>query len=67
MHPCRSPRHKPIPTKHLTPYQRGQVIGQQESGVPLSKISDNLKIPLLTVFDTVHKSQPDGQEEKAFR
>jgi transposase len=64
MPPRRSHRHKPIPSKHLTPYQRGQIIGQQESGVPFRKISNNLKIPLSTIFDTVHKSQPDGEEKK---
>jgi transposase len=60
----RSHRLKPISRKDLTPFQRGQVIGLRARGAPLREISQNLKIPLSTVFHTVHNTHPEGKDQK---
>ena len=40
------------------------MIGQRAKGTLFRKISHNLQIPLSTVFNTVNKTQPDGEEKK---
>lgn len=54
----RSQKGKPVPSKHLSPFTRGKVIGQHQAGHPLREISRNLKIPYTTVHDTCRKGEP---------
>src|SRR5437868_11834274 len=60
----RSHAKKPIPTRHLSEFTRGRIVGLHESQMGYRQISHHLGIPLSTVRDTILKKDLEGKERE---
>ena len=55
---------KPIPSKHLSEFTRGRILGLHEPKMSYCQISHHLGIPLNTVKDTILKGNQEGLERQ---
>ena len=58
----RSHANKPIPSKHLSEFTRGRILGLHKPQTSYRQIALLLNIPLNTVKDSIQKGYQEGQE-----